>query len=155
MLSVAIPYSLVRKRGVEATVTTNVRPFYETLSFALGVGTLLVSLGIVQISNLTGWSLVRAVWITILCGTLLAIGALVVFGRLLHKVRRLLEPYLYTSRFDPEAVWTGLSHELDATATHAEVCLLMPARAAAITGVEPVTLFMALNGGSEYSVAGS
>jgi hypothetical protein len=155
MLSIAIPYSLVRKRGVEATVTANPRPFYETLSFALGVGTLLVSIGIVQISHLTGWSLVRTVWITILCGTLLAIGALAVFGRLLHKVRRLLEPYLYTSRFDPEVVWTGLSHELDATATHAEVCRLMPARAAAITGVEPVTLFMALNGGSEYSVAGS
>ncbi|HYR51637.1 MAG TPA: hypothetical protein VET83_03365 [Candidatus Dormibacteraeota bacterium] len=155
LLSIAIPYSLVRKRGVEATVTANVRPFYETLSFALGVGTLLVSLGIVQISDLTGWSLVRTVSITILCGTLLGIGALVVFGRLLHKVRRLLEPYLYTSRFDPEAVWTGLSHELDATSTHADVCRLMPARAAAITGVDPVTLFMALNSAPEYSVAGS
>ena len=155
LLSLAIPYSLVRRRGAEATVTGNPRPFYETLSFVLGVGALLVSLALVQISRLTGWSLVRTVWISILCGTLLGIGALVVFGRLLHKVRRLLEPYLYTSRFDPEVVWTGLSHELDATATQSEVCRLMPARAAAITGVEPVTLFLALNGASEYAVAGS
>lgn len=155
MLSIAIPYSLVRRRGAEAAVTANLRPYYETLSFAMGVGALLLSIGMVQIARVTGWSLVRTVWISILCGTLLVTGALVVFGRLLHKVRRLLEPYLYTSRFDPEAVWTGLSHELDATATRMEVCRLLPARAAAITGVTPVTLFMAMNGAVEFTVAGS
>jgi len=155
MVSVAIPLSLVRRRGAEATVTAHLRPFYETLSFALGIGAIVISIGLVQISHLTGWTLARTFWISIICGMLLGMAALVFSGRLLHRIRRLLEPYLYTSRFDPEAVWTGLSHELDARATHAEICELMPARASSITGVEPVTLFMALNGAEEYTVAGS
>src|SRR5207244_2311599 len=54
LLSLAIPYSLVRRRGAEATVTGNPRPFYETLSFVLGVGALLVSLSLVRISRLPG-----------------------------------------------------------------------------------------------------
>lgn len=155
MLSLAIPLTLVRNRGAEAATTTSLRPFYETLSFALGLGALLVSIGLVQISHLMGWTLARTAWISILCGTLVGIATLMVSGRLLHKIRRFLEPYLYTSRFDPEVVWGRLSRDLDATSTGTDIFRLIPGRASAITGVEPVTLFMNLNGAAEFTVAGS
>lgn len=154
-LSLMMPLSLVRRRGVEAAVTTQLRRFYETLSFALGIGALVLSVGIVQISQLTGWALARTAWISILCATLLGLAALAISGRLQLKLRQLLEPYLYTSRFDPEVVWSRLSHELDATATRQDLCRLIPGRAADITGVAPVTLFLAWNGASEYTIAGS
>ncbi len=154
-LSLMMPLSLVKRRGVEATVTAQLRPFYETLSFALGIGALILSVGIVQISHLTGWSLARTAWISILCATLLGLAALAISGGLQLKLRQLLEPYLYTSRFDPEVVWSRLSHELDATSTRQDLCRLIPGRAADITGVTPVTLFLAWNGASEYTIAGS
>jgi len=136
-LSLAMPLSLVRRRGVEATVTAQLRPFYETLSFALGTGTLILSIGIVQLADVTGWTVARTGWIVILCATLLGVAALTISGKFQLTLRRLLEPYLYTSRFDPEQVWGRLSHELDTTATRQELCRLIPARAAAITGVDP------------------
>lgn len=155
MLSLAVPVSLIRRRGAEARVTGQLRPFYETLSFALGIGALTLSLGIVEISRFTGWTLARTAWISILCASLIGIGGLAISGRLQLRLRKLLEPYLYTSRFDPEVVWSRLSHELDATATRRDLCRLIPVRAADIAGIEPVTLFLASNGASEFSVAGS
>jgi len=155
LLSLAMPLSLVRRRGVEATVTAHLRPFYETRSFALGMGALILSVGIVQISALSGWSLTRATWIVVLCVTLLGVAALAVSGRFLLTLRRLLEPYLYTSRFDPEVVWSRLSHELDATSTRQDLVRLIPGRAADITGAGPVTLFLDSNGTEEYTIAGS
>jgi hypothetical protein len=155
ILSLVMPLVLIKRRVAEATVTAQLRPFYETLSFALGIGVLTVSIALVQISRLTGWTLAHTAWITILGSTLLGLLALAISGRLQLTLRRLLEPYLYTSRFDPEAVWTRLSHELDASSTWTDVCRLIPSRAADITGVEPVTLFLALNGDPEFTVAGS
>ena len=154
-LSLAMPLSLVRRRGVEATATAQLRPFYETLSFALGTGTLILSIGIVQLADVTGWTVARTGWIVILCATLLGVAALTISGKFQLTLRRLLEPYLYTSRFDPEQVWGRLSHELDTTVTRQDLCRLIPARAAAITGVGPVTLFLAWNGSAEYTVAGT
>ncbi|HZI89797.1 MAG TPA: hypothetical protein VFD83_05030, partial [Candidatus Polarisedimenticolia bacterium] len=141
-LSLVMPLSLVRRRGVEATVTAQLRPFYETLSFALGTGTLFLSVGIVQIAEVTGWSVMRTGWVVILCVTLLGVAALTISGKFQLTLRRLLEPYLYTSRFDPEVVWSRLSHELDQSATRQDLCRLIPARTAFITGVGPVTLFL-------------
>jgi len=154
-LSIAMPLSLVRRRGVEATATAQLRPFYETLSFALGTGTLLLSVGIVQIAELSGWPVARTGWTVILCATLLGVAALTISGKFQLTLRRLLEPYLYTSRFDPEQVWGKLSHELDATTTREDLCRLIPERAAAITGVGPVTLFLEQNGSAEYIIAGT
>jgi hypothetical protein len=154
-LSLMTPLSLVRRRGVEATVTAHLRPFYETLSFALGVGTLLLSVGIVQIAQLSGWSVARTSWVVILCVTLLGVAALAISGKFQLTLRRLLEPYLYTSRFDPEVVWSRLSHELDVTATRQDLCRLIPGRASDITGVGPVTLFLNANSTDEYTIAGS
>lgn len=153
-LSLAMPLSLVRRRGVEATVTAQLRPFYETLSFALGCGSLILSVAIVQISDLSGWSVARTGWMVILCVTLLGVGALTISGKFQLKLRQLLEPYLYTSRFDPEVVWSRLSQDLDASATRQDLCRLIPGRTAAITGVGPVTLFL-VNGAREYTIAGS
>jgi hypothetical protein len=155
ILALSMPLVLLRRRGAEATVTANLRPFYETLSFALGIGALIVSIGLVQVQRMTGWSLARTAWISILGATLFAVLALALSGRLQLTLRRLLEPYLYTSRFDPEAVWSQLSHELDATATRVDLCRLIPARAADIAGVEPVTIFLAVNGTTEFTVTGS
>lgn len=155
MLSLAVPVSLIRRHGAEAKVTGELRPFYETLSFALGIGALALSIGIVEISRFTDWTLARTAWITILCASLLGMGLLAISGRLQLKLRKLLEPYLYTSRFDPEVVWSRLSHELDATSTREDLCRLIPVRAAHISGVEPVTLFIARNGTSDFTVAGS
>ena len=155
ILSLAMPIVLLRRRGAEATVTAHLRPFYETLSFALGIGALTLSIGLVEISRLTGWTLVRTTWISLLCATLLGVAALAISGRMQLKLRQLLEPYLYTSRFDPEVVWSRLSHELDATSTRVDLCRLIPGRAADIAGVEPVTLFLARNGTDEFTVAGS
>lgn len=153
-LSLAMPLSLVRRRGVEATVTAQLRPFYETLSFALGCGSLILSVAIVQISDLSGWSVARTGWMVILCVTLLGVGALTISGKFQLKLRQLLEPYLYTSRFDPEVVWSRLSHDLDASATRQDLCRLIPGRTSDITGVGPVTLFL-VNGAREYTIAGS
>jgi hypothetical protein len=155
ILSLAMPVVFIGRRGAEAAVTAHLRPFYETLSFALGIGALVVSIGLVQISSFTGWTMARTAWISILCATLFGLAALAISGRLQLNLRRLLEPYLYTSRFDPEVVWSRLSHELDATATRKDLCRLIPGRAADIAGVEPVTLFLAWNGASEFTVAGS
>jgi len=94
--------------------------------------------------------LAHTAWISILGGTFSAL-ALASPAAAAHA-RRLLEPYLYTSRFRSRAVWIRLSHELDASSTWADVCRLIPARAADITGVEPVTLFLALNGDPEFKV---
>ena len=58
------------------SVTAQLRRFYETLSFALGLGALVLSVGIVQISQLTGWGLARTAWISILCATLLGLAML-------------------------------------------------------------------------------
>ena len=153
-LSVVMPLSLVRRRGVEATVTAELRPFYETLSFALGIGSLILCVAIVQISELTSWSVARTGWMVILCVSVLGVGALTISGKFQLTLRRLLEPYLYTSRFDPEVVWSRLSHDLDATVTRQDLCRLIPGRAADITGVGPVTLFLR-NGASEYAIAAS
>jgi len=153
-LSLVMPLSLVRRRGVEATVTAQLRPFYETLSFALGCGSLILSVAIVQISELSGWSVARTGWMVILCVSLLGVGAMTISGKFQLKLRQLLEPYLYTSRFDPEVVWSSLSHDLDASATREDLCRLIPGRTADITGVGPVTMFL-LNGASEYTIAGS
>jgi hypothetical protein len=155
ILSLAMPLVFIRRRGAEAAVTAELRPFYETLSFALGVGALTASIGLVQISRLTGWTLARTTWISILCATLFGLAALALSGRLQFRLRQLLEPYLYTSRFDPEVVWSHLSHELDATVTRKDLCRLIPGCAADIAGVEPVTLFLTWNGASEFTVAGS
>ena len=155
ILSLAMPIVLLRRRGAEAAVTAHLRPFYETLSFALGVGALTLSIGLVEIARMTGWTLVRTTWISLLCATLLGVAALAISGRMQLKLRQLLEPYLYTSRFDPEVVWSRLSHELDATSTRMDLCRLIPGRAADIAGVEPVTLFLAQNGTDEFTVAGS
>ena len=157
-LSVVMPLSLVKRRGTEAAVSAQLRPFYETLSFALGAGALLLSLGIMQTSAMTGWSVARAAWLVISGILLLGLGAIAVSGKFQLTLRRLLEPYLYTSQFDPEVVWSRLSQELDAAATHEEICRLMPGRTAAITGVASVTLFFARSAGDgtrEYTIVGS
>ncbi len=154
-LALMMPLSLVKRHGVEATVTAQLRPFYETLSFALGCGALLLTIGIVQLSQLSGWSLARAAWVVILGVTLLGLAALAISGKFQLTLRRLLEPYLYTSRFDPEVVWSRLSLELDLTATRQDLCRLIPGRAAAIAGVAPVTIFLTENGASDYTIAGS
>jgi len=154
-LSVVMPLSLVKRRGAEATVSAQLRPFYETLSFALGAGALLLAIGIVQTSVMTGWSVARAAWVVISCVMLLGLVAIAISGKFQLTLRRLLEPYLYTSRFDPELVWARLSQELDAAATHEDICRLIPGRTADITGVTPVTLFFARNGAAEYTIVGS
>jgi len=154
-LALMMPLSLVKRRGVEAAVTAQRRPFYETLSFALGFGALLLSVGILQLSRLTGWNVTRSSWVVTICVTLLGLAGLAISGKFQLTLKRLLEPYLYTSRFDPEVVWGRLSHELDMTATRQDLCRLIPGRAAAITGVAPVTIFLTENGASEFTIAGS
>ena len=155
LLAAAAPVAFVRNRMAEASVTAQLRPFYETASFAVGIAAIVLLLALVQIAHVTGWTLARAFWISTLCVALLGLGAVAMSRHLRGGLQRLLEPFLYTSRFDPEAVWTQLSHELDATSTRHDLCRMVPARTADIAGIGPVTLFIASSGASDFEVVGS
>ncbi len=155
LLATAAPLAFVRMRIAEASVTAQLRPFYETGSFVVGVTAIVLLLALVQISRLTGWTLSRTAWISTLCAALLGLGAVAMSRRLQNGLQRLLEPFLYTSRFDPEEVWSQLSRDLDATWTREELCRMIPAKTAEIADIEPVTLFMAADGASDFTVVGS
>jgi hypothetical protein len=155
LVAAAAPVAFVRKRIAEASVTAQLKPFYETASFVVGIAAFLLLVALVQIAHATRWTLARAFWISTLCAALLGLGAVAMSRRLRGDLQRLLEPFLYTSRFDPEAVWTRLSHELDATSTRRDLCRMVPARTAEIAGIEPVTLFMASSSASDFEVVGS
>jgi hypothetical protein len=155
LLAAATPVAFVRKRMADASVTAQLKPFYETASFVVGITAILLLVALVQIAHVTGWTLARAFWISTLCAALLGLGAVALSRRLRGGLQRLLEPLLYTSRFDPEVVWTRLSHELDATSTRQDLCRMIPARTAEIAGIRPVTLFMASSGASDFEVVGS
>jgi hypothetical protein len=155
LLAAAAPVAFVRNRMAEASVTAQLKPFYETASFVVGIAAIVLLLALVQIAHATGWTLARAFWISTLCVALLGLGAVAMSRHLRGGLQRLVEPFLYTSRFDPEAVWTRLSHELDATSTRHDLCRMVPARTADIAGIGPVTLFMASSGASDFEVVAS
>ena len=155
LLAAAVPVAFVRKRMAEASVTAHLKPFYETASFVVGMAAIVLLFALVQIAHVTGWTVARAFWISTLCAALLGLGAVAMSRRFQGSLQRLLEPFLYTSRFDPEAVWTRLSHELDASSTRQDLCRMVPARTAEIAGIGPVTLFMASGGASDFEVVGS
>lgn len=155
VVSVVLPSVLIRRRIAEASVTAALRPFHETGSFVLGALLLGILVVLVQVARFTGWTLVRTAWVSILCVALVGLAAVTLSSRLQRLLQRLLEPYLYTSRFDPEAVSSLLSSELDRTRTRKDLYSLIPSMTVEIAGVEPVTLFMTQEGGSDFVVVGS
>ncbi len=155
VVAIALPRILIRDRLAEASVIAPLRPLYETGSFVIGVLLLGFLFTLVQLARLTGWTLVRTAWVSVLCATLAGLSVVAISSRLQRLVRTLLEPYFYTSHVDPEVVWSRLSRDLEAAATRLDVCRIVPAKTAEIAGVEPVTLFVIREGGEDYIVAGS
>jgi len=155
LLSIVLPFSFLRRRVVEATVTGPARRIHETASFFLGAMIAVCLFGLNQLMHLTGWTLARASWVFIICAVLVGLGAVALSSRLQRLLQRLLEPYLYVSHIDMEAVWTRLSHELDGAGTREEVFQMIPAKTAEIAGILPVTLFAAQSENGEFTVAAS
>jgi len=155
LVSIILPYSLLRHRVVDAAVTGTTRGVHETACFFLGALTAICLFGLNQVMHLTGWTLSRTAWVFIICAAPIGLGAIAISSRFLRILDRILDPYFNASHVDREAVWTRLSHDLDGVTTPADLFRMIPEKTAEIAGSRPVTLFTSSPGDDAFAVAGS
>jgi hypothetical protein len=155
VLALFFATAMIRGRVGEITLPESRKPLYRTTSLLLPVVTLAAVLGLLELTEVTGWSLARAGFTLMSTGVAAGIAALLVSNRLQRRVWGVLQPYLYRSRIRRGDLWTQLHRELEGAHTVGEWEHLVPACVRDLAGVRPVTLFLPDAGGRVYASVSS
>lgn len=147
--------AMVRGRVGEITLPEPRRPLYRTTSLLLPALTLAAVYGVLQLTELTGWSLARAGFTLMTTGVALGVAAVLVSNRLQRRVWGVLQPYLYRSRVRRGDLWTRLHRELEDAHTVENWTQVVPPCVRDLSGVRPVTLFLSDSGGQSYQSVAS
>jgi hypothetical protein len=134
--------AMVRGRVGEITLPEPRTPIYRTTSLLLPALTLAAVFGVLQLTEITGWSLARAGFTLMTTGVALGIAGLLVSNRLQRRVWGVLQPYLYRSRIRRGDLWTRLHRELESAHTVEEWKNVVPPCVQDLSGVRVVTLFL-------------
>jgi hypothetical protein len=147
--------AMIRGRVAEIALPEPRRPLYRTASLLLSALTLAAVYGVLELTEITGWSLARASFTLMTSGVALGIAALIVSNRLQRRVWDLLQPYLYRSRLHRGDVWTRLHRTLEGTHTLEEWKAVVPGCVREISSVRTVTVFLPDASGSVFTSVGS
>lgn len=154
-LALALPFSLIRGRLADVRVRREARPLVKTASLAISIGLLAFTTTLLWITQATGWSVARGLWVLLASGAALGMAALVISNRINRRLQRLIDPYLYRRRIADREISGRVARAVGHTQSLAELCQIIPANARELVGTDPVTLFMAETGQSRFIVVAS
>jgi hypothetical protein len=147
--------AMIRGRVAEITLPEPRRPLYRTASLLLPALTLAAVYGVLELTEITGWSLARVSFTIMTSGAALGIAALIVSNRVQRRVWGVLQPYLYRSRLRRGDVWTRLHRELEVAHTLEEWKAVVPGCVRELSSVRTVTVFLPDASGSSFVSAAS
>jgi len=155
LLTFLLVISLIRGRVGEAHAPEDRLPVTATTSLLLAVGYVGWTAALLWLTRWAGMNLATGLlWITV-AGLLTALIALAVSNRLRRKLDLFLDPVW----FEPRAArrWEGESAVAPLSSARGidDLCRLIPENARNVTGVDPVTLFLADSTGHSFRAMGS
>ncbi|MGE5178143.1 MAG: hypothetical protein ACM3PF_03525 [Bacteroidota bacterium] len=143
LLSFLLAVSLIRGRIGEAHPPEDRLPATATTSLLIAVGYVAWTAVLLWLTRSAGMGLAEGLlWITI-GGITVAIAALAISNRLRRKLDLFLDPVWFEPRAARRMASGKGTAGLDAAATMADLCRLIPENARTVADVDPVTLFIA------------
>jgi hypothetical protein len=150
VLAVLLTIAMVRGRVGEITLPEPGRPVYRTTSLLVAALTFGAVLGVLQLTEFTGWSLARATWTVMIGVGITSMAALLVSNRVQRRAWGVLQPYLQRSRLRRTDLWTRLHRRIDAAHTPEALHQIIPIAVREIAGLVPVTLFVRDAAGGDF-----
>lgn len=143
LVALLLPLSYVRGRLGEARLSPSGHPVTATTSFLLAAAFLAGTATLLWMTHAFGMSLLRGIWLVAVGGVILGTAALVVSNRARRRVERALAPLLQDWGGAYRVTASRAVASLESCASLEELRLSIPAHAADLAEVDPVTLFVA------------
>lgn len=155
LLSLLLPLSLIRGRVAEARIARARLPITATMSILITSAFLIGTSGSLWLTRALGISFARGLFILATGGIAVAVGALAVSNRLRRRVQRVLDPIWYERDSSRRAVAARVVAPIERAESLEEACAKIPGNARDLSGLEPVTLFLAQRNPDSFRSVGS
>lgn len=155
LLSFLLPFSLVRGRVATARITRDRPPVAATVSLLLSIAFLLGAAGLVALTRAAGGSFGRGIWLLAVIGLSAGLVAMMVSNRLRRRVTRLFDP-IWIDPGGSSGEWRAtVIAPLEQSTTMEALVDLIPRHAEEVSGIRPVTLFLADSGADRFRAVSS
>ncbi|MGH7681118.1 MAG: hypothetical protein ACRENN_03935, partial [Candidatus Eiseniibacteriota bacterium] len=154
-LALLLPFSILRGRLTVVRVRRRMQPMTQTTSLFLSVGFVALTVALLWMTRVTGWSLARGLWVVSACAVAIGIAGLAFSNRVNRRVQRALDPILSGRAANRRDIAERVVLAAKRATNASELHLLIPESVREILGADPVTLFVAEPGDSRYVVVAS